>query len=580
MERPEQVEPVFRFGPFCLDSRERVLLRDGRLVPLSAKSLSTLLTLILSKGHLVEKDVLMKEVWPDEFVEEGNLAQHIFMLRKALGESASGPKYIETVPRRGYRFVAEINSPAVKEYDDVINSLAILPFSNGSSDSDMQYLSDGITESVINSLSHLPQLRVMARSTVFRYRGVDVQPQEIGQSLGVRAVMLGRVQQIGTQLVISAELVDARDGARIWGDQYRRQLSDIFSLQAELASEISEKLRLRLSREQKERVTKRFTESTEAYQLYLRGRYCWSKRTDEALRKGVDYFSKAIAKDPNYALAHAGLADCLLLLGMFGTEHPSSVMPQAKVAALKAIEVDETLGEAYASLAQIKLIYDWDWQGAELDFQEAVRLSPTYSTAYHWHAEYREALGQIDEGLVELQQARDLDPLSLVIHTSLGMGFYFAGRHDDAIEHLERAIELEPGFFKAHLVLGLVYLRKFKHAEAIAELEKARQINENSWTLAGLGYAHALLGARAEAEKLLKRLAKLSRTQYVAAVTFAVIHAGFEEHVDQTLEWLQKAFEERAGLLVWLGVWPIFDHLRSHPRFADLLRRMGRPVTG
>ena len=521
----------------------------------------------------------MKEVWPDEFVEEANLAQHIFMLRKALGETANGPKYIETVPRRGYRFVAEITKPTLTEHDHVINSLAILPFSNGSSDPEMQYLSDGITESIINSLSHLPQLRVMARSTVFRYQGADIQPQEIGQSLGVRAVMLGRVQHIGTQLVISVELVDSRDGARVWGDQYRRKLDDIFSLQEELASEISGKLRLSLSREQKERVTKRPTQNPEAYQFYLRGRYSWSKRTDEEFRKAIPYFSKAIAEDPNYALAHAGLADCLLLLGLFGAEDPRFVMPQAKEAALKAIQVDETLGEAYASLAQVKLTYDWDWQGAELDFQEAIRLSPTYSTAYHWHAEYLEAVGQIEEGLIELKKARDLDPLSLVINTSLGRSFYFARRYDEAIEHLDRAIELEPGFFRAHLLLGLVYLCKSMYAEAIVELEKARQNNENSWTLAGLGYAHALLGAPAEADKVLKRLAKLSRTQYVSGVTFAMIHAGFEDHVDQTLEWLEKAFEERAGLLVWLGVWPIFDNLRSHPRFADILLRMGLPGT-
>src|SRR6185295_8961450 len=476
--------------------------------------------LIVSKGHLVEKDVLMREVWPDEFVEEANLAQHIFMLRKALGESPNGPKYIETVPRRGYRFVAEITHPTLID-NHVINSLAILPFSNGSSDPEMQYLSDGITESVINSLSHLPQLRVMARSTVFRYQGADIQPQEIGQSLGVRAVMLGRVQQIGTQLVISVELVDSSDGARIWGDQYRRKLADIFSLQEELASEISGKLRLSLSHEQKERVTKRPTQNTEAYQFYLRGRYSWSKRTDQEFRKAVQYFSKAIAEDPNYALAHAGLADCLLLLGLFGAEKPSFVMPQAKEAALRAIQVDETLGEAYASLAQVKLTYDWDWQGAELDFQEAIRLSPTYSTAYHWHAEYLDAVGQIEEGLFELKKARDLDPLSLVINASLGRSSYFAGRYGEAIEHLERAIELEPNFFRAHLLLGLVYLRKSMHAAAFVELEKARRINENSWTLAGLGHAHALLGAGAEADKVLKRLAKLSRTQYVSAITFA-----------------------------------------------------------
>jgi serine/threonine-protein kinase len=578
--RSEQEDRIYRFGPFSLDSRERVLLRDGRLVPLPAKSLSTLLTLILSKGHLVEKEVLMKEVWPDEFVEEGNLTQHIFMLRRALGETANGPKYIETVPRRGYRFVGEINKPTLKERGTSINSLAILPFSNGSSDPDMQYLSDGITESVINSLSHLPQLRVMARSTVFRYQGIDVQPQEIGESLGVRAVMMGRVQQFTNQLVISAELVDAHDGARIWGDQYRRNLSDIFSLQEELASEISEKLRLSLSHEQKERVTKRFTESTEAYQFYLRGRYCWSKRTDEELRKGVEYFRKAIAEDPNYALAYAGLADSLLLIGMFGADDPRAVMPQAKTAALKAIQLDETLGEAYASLAQIKFTYEWDWPGAEQDFKEALKLSPTYSTAYHWYGEYLEAMGQVEAGLAELKKARDIDPLSLVINTSLGMSLYFAGRDDEAIEHLKRATELEPRFVKSHLVLGLVYLRKSMRDEAMAEIETARQLTNYSWADATLGFAHAVLGEHAEAEKQLRRLTKQSRTKFVSALTFAMLHAGFADHADQTMEWLQKSFEERAGLLVWLGVWPIFDNMRSDPRFVDLLKRIGLPTVG
>jgi TolB-like protein/Tfp pilus assembly protein PilF len=571
---------LFQFGAFRLDAGERVLLRDGRLVPLPAKVFSTLLLLVRNNGHVVEKDVLMNEVWPDEYVEEGNLAQHIFTLRRALGESTENPRYIETVPRRGYRFVAKMIEPQTEAHDEGINSLAVLPFVNASNDPNMEYLSDGITESIMNSLSHLPQLKVMARSTVFRYKGAGIDPREAGHSLGVRAVMMGIVQQLGEQLVISAELVDVEDGSRIWGEQYHRKSSDIFSLQDELTWEIPEKLRLRLSGEQKERLTKRFTENREAYEFYLKGRYAWGRRAIGDLKKGVEHFQRAIAEDPNYSLAHAGIADCLVLLGLFGADNPREIMPQAKAAAMKAIKLDQSLGEAYASLGQIKLMYDWDWSAAGADFQQAVSLNPTYPTAHQWHGEYLVSMGLFDQGLIELKRARDLDPLSLIINTNLGLNLFFARRYDLAVEQLERALELEPNFFRAHLHLGMCYERKLMYREAIAELEKARSISENSWTLAGLGHCHASFGARAEAEKFLNGLLALSRRQFVSCATIAVVYAGFEDRLDQTMEWLEKAYEERSGLLIWLKVWPIFDHLRSDARFVRLLRRIGFATDG
>jgi len=568
-------DDYFQFGCFRLDACERVLLRDGRLVPLPAKVLNTLILLVRNNGRIVEKDVLMNEVWPDEYVEEGNLAQHIFILRRALGESTENPNYIETVPRRGYRFVATMAGPEDNRDERGIDSLAVLPFLNASNDANMEYLSDGITEGVMNSLSGLPQLKVMARSTVFRYKGAGIDPREAGRSLGVRAVMMGIVQQLREQLVISVELVDVEDGSRIWGEQYQRKSSDIFSLQDELASEISEKLRLRLSGEQKERLTKRFTENRQAYEFYLRGRYAWGKRAIEDLQKGVAYFRQAIAEDPNYSLAHAGIADCLVLLGLFGADKPREIMPQAKAAAMKAIELDGSLGEAHASLGQIRLIYDWDWMGAEADFQQAIRLNSNYPTAHQWHGEYVVSMGLFDRGLTELKKARDLDPLSLIINTNLGLNFYWARQYDRAIEQLERALELEPNFFRAHLHLGMCYERKRMHQEAIAEFDKARSISENSWTLAGLGQCLASFGARAEAEEVLSQLLELSRRQFVSCATIAVVYAGFKDRVDQTMEWLEKAYEERSGLLIWLKVWPIFDHLRSDTRFGRLLRRIG-----
>ena len=567
-------DDLFRFGAFRLDAGERVLLRDGRLVPLPAKVLSTLILLVRNNGHVVEKDVLMNEVWPDEYVEEGNLAQHIFILRRALRDSTGNPKYIETVPRRGYRFVAKMIEPEENADGEAIDSLAVLPFVNASNDPNMEYLSDGITESIMNGLSHLPQLKVTARSTVFRYKRADIDPRAAGHSLGVRTVMTGVVQQAEENLLISAELVDVEDGSRIWSE-HNRKFSDIFSLQDELAWEISDKLRLSLSGEQKQRLTKRFTENREAYEFYLKGRYAWGKRAIEDLKKGVEYFRRAIAEDPNYSLAYAGIADCLVLLGLFGATDPREIMPQAKAAAMKAISLDESIGEVHASLGQIKLIYDWDWEGAEADFQQAVRLNPTYPTAHQWHGEYLVSMGLFDQGLPELKKARNLDPLSLIINTNLGLNFYWARQYDRAIDQLERALELEPNFFRAHLHLGMCYERKRMYAEAIAELEKARSISENSWTLAGLGQCHASFGAREEAEKVLDQLLELSRHQFVSCATIAVVYAGFDDRVDQTMEWLEKAYEERAGLLIWLKVWPIFDHLRSDPRFVRLLRRIG-----
>jgi TolB-like protein/Tfp pilus assembly protein PilF len=570
---------LYKFDSFCLDVEERVLLREGHVVPLPPKALSTLLVLIRHKGHLVEKDVLMNEVWRDEFVEENNLAQHIFMLRKALGEASDSPVYIETVPRRGYRFVGKLRELVDEDRDPGISSVAILPFVNASGNPSMEYLSDGITENILTRLSRLPQLKVMARSTVFRYKGLAVDPQEVGKRLEVRAVMMGRVQQLGEQLIVSAELVDAQDGSLIWGDRYHRQASDIFLLQEELASEISERLRLRLTKTQRASLTKRFTEDTEAYELYLKGRYSWNKRSDADLRKAVDYFRQAIVKDSNFALAYTGLADSLLLLALLGAEAPRKVMGEAKTAASKAIRLDDELGEAYASLAQIKVSYDWDWEGAKSDFQTALRLSPAYPTAHQWYGEFLMAMGETEQGLTELRRARDLDPLSLIINTDLGLHLHWAGQSDQAIEQLECALELEPNFFRAHFYLGAVYVSKYMAREAVAEMETAIGLTENPYTLAGVGHAYALFDERAKAEEVLERLLQLAQERYVSPATIALLHAGFPDHLDETLRCLNRAFEHRAGFLIWLNVCPTFERIRTDARFVDLLRRIGLPTS-
>jgi TolB-like protein len=316
----------YEFGPFRLDARERVLLRAGRLVPLAPKVLNTLLTLVRHQGRVVEKETLMDEVWPDEAVEEGNLTQHIFMLRKVLGEDNGDQEYIETVPRRGYRFVANVTHGTHETDYRAVSSLAILPFINVSADPNMEYLSDGITESIIGTLSRLTQLKVIAQGTVSRFKGLAPNPRDVGNELGVRAVMMGRVEQRADRLIISAELVNVQDGSRIWGHQYHKRPADIFDLQEELAGDISENLRIRLTGAQKEKLGKRPTHSMEAYELYLRGRHCWSKRTNREQKTGFEYFRQAIAKDPAFSVAYVGMSDCILVIGLFGSEAPRLAM--------------------------------------------------------------------------------------------------------------------------------------------------------------------------------------------------------------------------------------------------------------
>ena len=314
-----------------------------------------------------------------------------------------------------------------------IDSLAILPFINASRDADADYLSDGITESIISNLSQLPRLRVMARSTVFRYKDREVDPQEIGRDLNVRAVLTGRVLQRSDRLVIKTELVDTSDGAQLWGEQYNRPLADIFSMEEEIAREISEKLRLKLSGEQKKRLTKRHTENTRAYHLYLKGRYYWNKRTEDGIKKGIEHFHEAITADPNYALAYAGLADCYVLLAGYSSHLPEEVFPVAKAAALKALKLDEALAEAHTSLAAVRAWYDWDWAGAELRYKRAIEINPGYATAYVWYALNLATVGRLDEALLTVKRAEELDPLSLIISLNVARILYFARRYDEAI---------------------------------------------------------------------------------------------------------------------------------------------------
>jgi DNA-binding SARP family transcriptional activator len=459
-----------------------------------------------------------------------------------------------------------------------INSLAILPLVNSSADPNAEYLSDGITESIINNLSQLTRLHVMAHSTVFRYKGRVVDPQEVGRSLNVRAVLTGRVLQLGDSLIIRVELVNTADGSQLWGEQYDQSASDVLAVQEEIAKRISEKLQLKLTGAEREQLVKRHTESTEAYQAYLRGRYCWNKRTEEGLKKGIEYFRQAIEIDPCYALAYAGLADSYVVLGSFGVSAlaPEEAFPRAKEAATRALEIDETLAEAHASLAFCLESYDWDWAAAHREFTRAIELKPDCTTAHHWYGlEYLTAMGRLDEAFAEIKQAHELEPLSLSINTDFGFLPYLMRQYDEAIDAYRKALELDQSFVYTHWKLGLAYEQKAMYEEAIAEFQKAIALSGGSaQAIVLLGHAYAVSGKKKEALKVLDELGELSKHRYVSSYRVAAIYLGLGE-TERAFEWLERAAHERDGWLVWLNVDPVFDHLRSHPRFTDLVRRVG-----
>src|SRR3989454_2237709 len=455
-----------------------------------------------------------------------------------------------------------------------LDSVAILPLVNTSADPSMEDLSDGITESIINALSQLPRLRVVARSTVFRYKGSEVDPQEVGQQLGARAVLTGRVRQVGDGLMIAAELIDVTNDSQLWGEHYNRKLSDIFEVQEEIAKEISEKLRLRLTGEEKKRLAKRYTENTEAYQLYLRGRYFWYKRTEEALRKSIEYFNQAIAEDPSYAAAYDGLSDSYALLALRGIIAPREGLLKAKAAARKALEIDDLLGEAHASLAHVRL-HDWDWSGLEEEFKRALELNPGHAIAYHWYSEYLMTVGRADESITIIKRCQETDPLSPVICGTLGFAFFFARKYDQAIEQFRKALELDSNHFLSHYRLGHIYSLKGLHREAIEEAQKSVALSGRSTeTLAGLAQAYAAAGISEEMQKVLDELNERSKERYVSPYYVAKIYAALGDK-EQALHWLEKGYEERNPDFIELKVEPALDVLRTDARFRDLLRRVG-----
>jgi len=464
--------------------------------------------------------------------------------------------------------------------EGAIDSIAVLPFENQNHDANTDYLSDGVTESIINSLTQIPNLRVIARGSSFRYKGRDTDPVAAGHELGVRAVLTGRLLQRGDNLTVSAELVDVRDNKQLWGDQYERKISDLLSVQREIATEISGSLRLKLSAPEQTRITKRYTDNPEAYQLYLKGRFYWNKRTEEGVKKALDYFQEAIEKDPNYALAYTGIADSYSLETMHidvGSLSPSEAAPKAKAAAMKALEMDSSLSEAHTSLAFIKLIFDWDWTGSETEFKRALALNPNDAAAHHWYSHLLMAMGRSRESLAESKRALELDPAGVIITVHLGWHYLNAHEYDLGINQLQKALEMDPNFGVAHWYLGLCYEQKGKYPEAESELRKAQDLlKENAAITADIGHLYAVSGRKDQALKVIQELNELAKRRYVSSYNVGLIYFGLGDK-DRGFEWLDNAYRERSDLLVYLNADPRLADVHADPRFADLVKRVGLP---
>jgi serine/threonine protein kinase/tetratricopeptide (TPR) repeat protein len=455
-----------------------------------------------------------------------------------------------------------------------IDSIAVVPFVNENRDPNTEYLSDGLTESVINKLIQLPGLRVSPRSSVFHYKGKDTDPLQIGKELGVRAVLTGRMLQRGDSLIISAELLDVRDNKQIWGEQYNRKLADALAVQQEISREITDRLRLKLSGEEQKQLARRDTTNAESYQFYLRGRYYWNKRTKDNLNKAIAQFQQAADKDPNYALAYVGLADSYVLLEDYTGAPTTETCPKAKAFAERALHLDASLAEAHASLA-FTFTQLWQWDEAEAEFKRSIELNPNYASVHQWYSLHLRYMGRFDESLREAKQAEKYEPLSLINAVSVGQSALAVGDLDSAIEFGKKTIDLDPNFPRGHEELGLSYLAKKLYPEAITEFQKAVELSGRARrSLGQLGYAFAIAGKRDEALAILKELQGKYEKHEAIGQDIASVYAGLGEK-DQAFAWLEKGFQDRSGQLARIRWEPPFDSLRSDPRYADLLKRMG-----
>jgi TolB-like protein/Tfp pilus assembly protein PilF len=572
--------PVYGFGDFHLHAGTRLLTGcDGKPVTLTPKAYDTLAYLVEHAGAVVHKEELMRAVWPDTAVEENNLTQNISLLRRALGEGRGDHRYIATVPGRGYQFIAPVRvskaKPASIEPDEKA-SIAVLPFVNVSADPEYDYFGDGLADEIINALSKLADLRVVARTSAFSLKGRQGDIREIADRLGVNLVLEGSVRKSGNRLRIIAQLINAADGCHLWSERYDREIDmhDIFAVQDEITLAVVDALKMKLAQAERSAVLKHATENIKAHELCLKGRFHVFRMTRFGIEAGISYFEKALEADPPYALAQVGLAHAYRMYGLSLEMPTREVGPKSKAAALKAIELDDTLGEAHAVLAFSLLWYEWDWNASQKHFERALELDPNSAYTHWMYAHLCSNLGRHSEALASIARSRELDPLSGLIHAMEGQFLLHAGRTDEAIDRLREALELDSKSRVAHLFTANAYIEKGRLDEAVEEASAARALSSsNLYALAVEAYANAKLGRHTQARGALEQCQQLLNHRYVPPYYMGLICNGLDQP-EEALTWLERAFEERDPWMAFLKVEPKWNNLRSTPRFVRLLNQL------
>jgi len=635
MASPGQSVPRYRFGVFTVDTHSGELRKHGTQVKLQERPFQLLVALVERPGEVVTREELRRRLWPGgTFVDfDHSISSSVNKLRSALNDSSTHPHFIETVGRRGYRFLADVKAVSAagaslektpascsvsgapararlspfRRWVVVMGGVAlvaagtigyfqrtrfraqsgapagrvvvaVLPFENLTGDAGQDYFSDGLTEEMISQLGRLDpeHLGVIARTSVMHYKNSQEPLEQISRELGVQYVLEGSVRRDSDRVRIAAQLIQVRDQTHLWSRQYDRDLSNLLALQGEIAQEITDEIQLALGERKRNKAVLQpalSPQSYESYEFYLKGRYFLNRRTPESLQQAIEYFHQAVARDPNYARAYAGLADSYGLISGYNLTPRTESMPKARAAALRALQIDDRLAEAHSSLALIAELYDWDWQTAEKEFRRAIELDPNYATAHHWYAEYLGNQGRFDEAFAESERARRLDPLSLIIAADNGAILYFSRQYDPAIEKFRAVLEMEPNFPRAHMV-DSAYVQKGMYADALADIEKWRRVQDGPLIWGYLAYVYGRSGQRLRAQHELEKLEQFSRRRPMDPGPILLAHIGMGNK-DEAFAWFEKAYLAHSGMLTTLKVEPIYDPLRNDPRFADLLRRVG-----
>jgi TolB-like protein/DNA-binding winged helix-turn-helix (wHTH) protein/Flp pilus assembly protein TadD len=619
MQAPSPPSDIVDFGIFQLDLKARELHKAGVKVKLQEQPFRVLALLVDRAGQVVTREELRQRVWPtDAYVAfDQGLNNAIKKVRDALGDSADSPRFIETLARHGYRFVAPIGAVPQRPSEPEVRFglptlrklaligmasasllaalaywawhgstmraqpptekviLAVLPFDNLSRDPDQEFFSDGLTEEMIAQLGKLnpARLTVISRGSVARYKDSRLAANQIGRELHADYLLQGSVRRASDRVRITVQLIQVRDQTDLWAESYDRELKDLLTLQDSVARIIAKQIHVTLTPGQQTRLPAQAGLDPEAYEAYLKGRYYWNKRTGDGLQKALIYFQQAINKDPTYGAAYSGLADCNSGLAWHGFKSPAEALPKANAAALKAIEIEPQSAEAHASLGLV-LTHRWDWAGAEAEFKHALRLDPRYANAHHWYGDYLSIMGRHDEALLEARRALELDPLNLMIGTWVGRRYYLARKYELAIEQGRNTVELDASFAAAHLLLGENYVQEGLHEQGLTELRTAASLSGNSpLYLAQVAVAHASAGRKTEAFQIVAELQTISSTRYVSPYGLAQIYSALSDK-EQTFKWLQIAYDDRAVWMSYLAVDPVLDNYRSDQRFQDLLRRV------